>query len=364
MREIAPQGQEAAAKALPKYYKIQLNGLNKLKTQIDYLKSLPKSDAVPADMLATQDAELKKRIALVSVAAYNADTSSPKEKLVDDFVHQGKTQSCLTKEVEILTTIVSLQHTESKTMLLKNKRYLEEREVSMQRAMNQLMEAKANRLRHENKRLYKRKILRLKMKDQLLEQIRALLRTRYNLNAPRAVLVKEISDLSRRLRSKETDVLEKTSEILKVKEESVNNSTIVKGPEDGPLSVEKVLEAEKMKEAEKSIETYKEQRAASEAVTNAESSEAAGEEEQKVQEKSEPEPSKEEVAEELKFEKDKVKTETTAVLEAQKAGTATPEMINKIKQERAALRTKMKQAGKEVPQDLKSGTLSTDGSTW
>jgi hypothetical protein len=83
-----------------------------------------------------------------------------------------------------------------------------------------------------------------------------------------------------------------------------------------------------------------------------------------VQEKSEPEPSKEEVAEELKFEKDKVKTETTAVLEAQKAGTATPEMINKIKQERAALRTKMKQAGKEVPQDLKSGTLSTDGSTW
>jgi hypothetical protein len=105
-------------------------------------------------------------------------------------------QENLTKEVEILTTIVSLEHAKSSTMLSQNKVYLEKKESSLQNELNALMKSRAITLRKEVKKLYKAKLARLEEKKTILAVIRQLLQKRYLMHLPKEQMVASLMKAS------------------------------------------------------------------------------------------------------------------------------------------------------------------------
>jgi len=196
LRDILPAPVSKLQADLPELYNAQLTGLTSLKLQLKAIRASKSPHATP--MLAEQDAQLKKRILEVTrnMVRHNS-TKDTKANLLQDFLHHGRMQSCLTKEVEILTTIVSLEHTMSKTMLKKNKAYLEQREQSMQKEMNNLSVERANRLKEEISKMYKKKIVVLRQKESILKEVRRLLQRRLLRKLPKKDMLKEVDRLLR-----------------------------------------------------------------------------------------------------------------------------------------------------------------------
>jgi len=226
LRDVLPAPVGKLRADLPHLYSAQLQGLTSLKLQLKAIRASKSPHATP--LLAEQEAQLKKRILEVTrEMTRRADTKATKATLLEDFLHHGRMQSCLTKEVEILTTIVSLEHTMSKTMLKKNKAYLEQREQSMQREMNDLSVERANRLKEEITKMYKKKIVVLRQKESILKEVRKLLQERLLRKLPKEDMLKEVARLLREKTKADQALAEEKTQLVKDEKE------LRKGSQDG-----------------------------------------------------------------------------------------------------------------------------------
>merc|ERR1711871_1929179 len=222
LRDVLPAPVGKLRADLPHLYSAQLQGLTSLKLQLKAIRASKSPHATP--LLAEQEAQLKKRIREMTRRAVTKDT---KATLLQDFLHHGRMQSCLTKEVEILTTIVSLEHTMSKTMLKKNKAYLEQREQSMQREMNDLSVERANRLKEEITKMYKKKIVVLRQKESILKEVRKILQERLLRKLPKEDMLKEVARLLREKNKADQALAEEKTQLVKDEKE------LRKGSQDG-----------------------------------------------------------------------------------------------------------------------------------
>lgn len=375
LRDVLPAPVSKLQADLPGLYNAQLRGLTSLKLQLKAIKASKSPHATP--MLAEQDAQLKKRILEVTrgMVRYNS-TKDTKANLLQDFLHHGRMQSCLTKEVEILTTIVSLEHTMSRTMLKKNKQYLVKREESMQKEMNDLSVERANRLKEEITQMYKQKIVVMRQKESILKEVRRLLQRRLFRKLPKEDMLKEVDHLLRAKNKADKALLEEKVQLRKQEKKlaKATNQTVTKSE-----SVKKALspvQVERRKEqaqAARELKTYeRERRKESSAMKKLTSAETKVEKEQRVvgaekkqlkqqlrkssvdigvkkaNREARREQKKEASAAEA-FKIDKVRLETNAA----KSGDVSTKQVAKVRKDRAKLRKTLRKEGKPVPADLK-----------
>jgi len=175
---------------LVQLYSQMMDGFDSLRAQLADLSSQSGSN-VGKELQERLEELMQRRL---SVRKASQDLSDPRHS--DDlhlglavYVHHGHVQECLTKEVEILTTLVTLKKTKSKSELLKSKEYLTNGQISLQRELNNLMEAKERRLRIQVKAMYKRKLQRLDRQHQKLKGEIKDLSKRYLLHLPREQIV-------------------------------------------------------------------------------------------------------------------------------------------------------------------------------
>jgi len=177
-------------------YKDRLGSYDSLRIQADELAMEPKTGV--KEMLEKQKVDLKSRESEARETSDNLGLQNKPLDFIAAYVHQGHMQECLTKELEILTTIVSLRKTKSTSELTKSKKYLTGLEISYQKEMNNLMLRKEKRLRKEVKLLYVGKLGRLDRDYNVLGKQTKLLKKRYMFHIKREKIVQMYEELQKK----------------------------------------------------------------------------------------------------------------------------------------------------------------------
>lgn len=355
-------------------YHTMLKGLKTLQKQLLSIAEENETiNVIDKSLLEQQKAQLAKRIMVVQeVLKDDKDTSLGKTVMLNELLHNSKMQENLTTELEILTTIMSLQHTKSNALLKKNKKYLEEKQTGLQRSMNILMKAREATLRIEVKKLYKAKLERLGKKEKILREIRNLLQKRYLSKLPKDKVVEELmSEMSTQKSIQKALVVAKATVQKDEKLLASSNAT-------EPVAQSESEENVNKDKIQKSETVYEQKRAATDAHVEAaipaaaEANKAPDQDAASSPDTASQEEPKEDVGEhnkleneqvnplmgedgveEAKFEEDKLELEGRQV----RQGAATPEMVTELHTQRARLREELKAAGRSTPGFLQPGAF-------